>query len=36
MLKSRCCAIKKSVENNFNGLVVIATYILENRKIQVL
>ena len=36
MLKSRCCAIKKSVENNFNGLIVFASYFLENRKIQVL
>ena len=36
MLKSPCCAIKKSVENKFNGLVVIASYFLENRKIQVL
>ena len=36
MLKNRCYDIKKSVENNFNGLVVIASYFLENRKIQVL
>ena len=36
MLKSGCCAIKKSVKNNFNGLVVIASYFLENRKIRVL
>ena len=36
MLKSRCCAIKKSVETTFNGLVVFASSFLENRKIQVL
>lgn len=32
MLKSRCYAIKKSVENNFNGLVVIASYFFRKSK----